>query len=159
MRLALVSASLLALAACHPVASDSNGGGAQEPASAAEEPAGAPADAPKQSLAGVDLNEPLGLVGTEPFWALAIAPDELRLSGADRPDRTAPNKGPALAGDSASWSAETADGTALKVTLTARACADGMSDRRYPLTARVEIGAETLKGCAAPSADLQAAKP
>lgn len=38
---------------------------------------------------------------------------------------------------------------ALNVTLIATECSDGMSDRTYPLTARVEIGADTLTGCAA----------
>ena len=35
------------------------------------------------------------------------------------------------------------------MTLIATECSDGMSDRVYPLTARVEIGDDTLTGCAA----------
>jgi uncharacterized membrane protein len=31
-----------------------------------------------------------------------------------------------------------------------------MSDRTYPLTARVEIGADTLTGCAAPASVIAA---
>jgi uncharacterized membrane protein len=40
----------------------------------------------------------------------------------------------------------------LRLTLRKAACSDGMSDRSYPLTAEVEAGGKTLKGCAAPSA-------
>ena len=39
--------------------------------------------------------------------------------------------------------------TPLNVMLIATECSDGMSDRVYPLTARVEIGDDTLTGCAA----------
>ena len=47
------------------------------------------------------------------------------------------------------WRGQTEQGQALSVTLIETACSDGMSDRTYPLTARVEIGAEVLNGCAA----------
>ena len=49
------------------------------------------------------------------------------------------------------------DFTVVKVMLTATECSDGMSDRTYPLTARVEIGGETLNGCAATAAALDRA--
>jgi uncharacterized membrane protein len=139
------------------VASDSSGrdgGRAEEPASAPAEPAGAPADAPARVLGGVNLDEPLRLVGTEPFWGLDADGDTLRLSGADRKEQVAPDKGPVLSGDTAVWTSRTADGAALKVTLVAKACSDGMSDRSYPLTATVEIGGETLKGCGASAASF-----
>ena len=48
----------------------------------------------------------------------------------------------------------TADGKALKVTLTAGPCSDGMSDREYPLKAKVELGDEKYIGCAATVAQL-----
>ena len=43
---------------------------------------------------------------------------------------------------------------ALNVVLIATECSDGMSDRTYPLTAKVEIGDDELTGCAAPASML-----
>ena len=100
-------------------------------------------------LAGVDLDQPLRVLGTEPFWVVEIAPTGLTYSGVDRPEQKAANPGPALQGTVAVWTAETATKTPLVVTLSATDCSDGMSDRTYPLTARVEIGDDTLTGCAA----------
>jgi uncharacterized membrane protein len=60
-------------------------------------------------------------------------------------------------GTTATWEAETADGTTLKVTLIATECSDGMSDRTYPLTALVKVGDRDLTGCAASSAAILSA--
>lgn len=107
-------------------------------------------------LAGVDLNQPVRAVGTEPFWGLDITVDALTYSGVDRTEQTAPNPGPQVQGTTAVYAAETAKGTTLTVTLIATECSDGMSDRMYPLTARIEIGDETLNGCAQSAAVLTA---
>ena len=114
---------------------------------AAEKAPAAPAEA--RTLAKVDLDQPLRVLGTEPFWAVEITPAGLTYSGVDRPEQKAANPGPALQGTVATWTAETEAKIPLVVTLTATDCSDGMSDRTYPLTARVEIGDETLTGCAA----------
>lgn len=131
----LAPAAVLALAACSQ-------GEAPEPS--APEPAES-----EIVLGGVDLNEPLRALGNEPFWAVNIDEGGLVYSGVDRPEQTAPNAGPRIAGTTAIWSGETDKGQALSVTLIETDCSDGMSDRTYPLTARVEIGEETLNGCAA----------
>jgi len=110
-----------------------------------------------RTLAGIDLDQPLRVLGTEPFWAVEITPAGLTYSGVDRPEQKAANPGPALQGTVATWTTETAAKTPLVVTLTATDCSDGMSDRTYPLTARVEIGGETLTGCAASSAAIETA--
>jgi uncharacterized membrane protein len=134
MRALVLLAPLLVLTAC----------------SQGEDPAPAPAPAePALVLGGVDLNEPLRALGTEPFWAVNIDDAGLVYSGVDRPEQTAPNEGPQIAGTTAMWSGRTNQGQALSVTLIETACSDGMSDRTYPLTARVEIGEEVLNGCAA----------
>lgn len=117
--------------------------------------AGAPAlDAPSEApeLAGVDLTGDVNLLGTEPFWAVEIRPDGLRLMGPDREDVRAPNPGPRVHGTVAVWEARTDQGATLEITLTETACSDGMSDRTYPLTARVRLGEEVLTGCAAATA-------
>lgn len=145
MRVALRSAAALSLtlslAAC------------SQPAEKASEPV----KAEPRALAGVDLDQPVRVLGTEPFWAVEITPDGLTYSGVDRPEQKAANPGPTLQGTLASWTAKTEAGADLTVTLTATDCSDGMSDRTYPLTAKVEIGDETLTGCAAASAAIERA--
>lgn len=141
--IALAAAGLLALAACSQGTS---------------EPSAPPADAaPPAVLAGVDLNQPLRAVGTEPFWGLEVTPQTLSWSGVDQPARTAANPGAALQGTTAIYRTETSDKTLLVVTLIATECSDGMSDRTYPLTARVELGDQSFNGCAASQAFFDAA--
>jgi len=132
---AAVCLATLALAACSP------------PAEAPKEPDSAP-QAPAV-LAGVDLTTPLRAIGTEPFWAVELTGSEMVYSGADRPEQRAPQGQPTMQGTMAIWEGTTGAGNPLKVTLTATDCSDGMSDRTYPLTAMVQIGEETLMGCAA----------
>ena len=108
-------------------------------------------------LGGVDLGQPVRALGTEPFWSVDIAGQTLRYSGVDRPEQTAPNAGPVMTGTVATWTARTAQGHALEISLMATECSDGMSDRTYPLTAKVEIGDETLTGCAAATAAIERA--
>lgn len=110
-----------------------------------------------RTLAGVDLDQPLRVLGTEPFWAIEITPTGLTYSGVDRPEQKAANPGPALQGTVAVWTAATEAKTPLVVTLMATDCSDGMSDRTYPLTAKVEIDGESLTGCAASSAAIEKA--
>lgn len=136
---ALLAIPFLALGAC------SRAEGNKDAVAAPAEP---------RRLAGVDLDQPLRVLGTEPFWAVEIQPDGLTYSGVDRPEQTAPNPGPALQGTVAVWTTQTATQAPLVVTLMATDCSDGMSDRVYPLTAKVEIGAESLTGCAASSAAI-----
>jgi len=131
----LTALAALALTACSPAAE------------APEAPEAAPAPAPV--LAGVDLTRPLRALGTEPFWAVELTGSEMVYSGVDRPEQRAPQGQPMMQGTMAIWEGTTGAGNALKVTLTATDCSDGMSDRTFPLTAMVEIGDETLMGCAA----------
>lgn len=144
MRLASLIAAATALAA---LTACSQPTAEKAPAAAAE----------ARTLAGVDLHQPLRVLGTEPFWAVEITPAGLIYSGVDRPEQKAANPGPALQGTVAVWTTETEAKAPLVVTLTATDCSDGMSDRTYPLTAKVEIGGESLTGCAASSAAIAAA--
>ncbi|WP_396594624.1 COG3650 family protein [Brevundimonas sp. R86498] len=130
---------MLSLAAC------------SEPAPPAQAPA-APAE--PVMLGGVDLNQPLRVLGTEPFWSVEMTPEALVYSTPEGEGLRSSNPGPTVQGTTAVYAAATADGTALVVTLIATECSDGMSDRVYPLTARVEAANETLNGCAAPIAQL-----
>lgn len=141
MRLALLAVAVLGLAAC----SNSN----EAP------PAEAPATpGPPAALGGVDLGQPLRAIGTEPFWGVEITPQTITYTAPDTPGVTATNPGPTIQGTTAVYAAAGAGGTTLVVTLIATECSDGMSDRVYPLTARVELGSQTLNGCAASVAFL-----
>lgn len=142
MRLTLLALAVLGLTAC-------SNAGETPPAEAPAAPA-APA-----MLGEVDLNQPLRALGTEPFWGVDITPQTLVYSAVDHPGLTVTNPGPTLQGTTAVYAASSADGATLVVTLIATECSDGMSDRVYPLTARVEIGSETLNGCAASVAFLE----
>jgi uncharacterized membrane protein len=135
MRLiALAAVSALTLGACSPQTA--------EPAPAA------PAE-PAPMLAGVDLSQPVRVLGTEPFWGIDLNASELVYSGVDRAEQRAPRPEPALQGTVATYEAITTTGTAISIMLAATECSDGMSDRTYPLTARVKVGDEELSGCAA----------
>lgn len=145
--LPFAACAALALAACKP-ATD-----AAEPPVAPSAPT-APAAPIEPKLNGVDLTEPIRAIGTEPFWLVEMTADELKFSGADLPESRGPNPGPAMSVGQADWSTTTAEGQALKVTVTGKDCSDGMSDRTYPLTATVVLGEMTYRGCAATIAAL-----
>lgn len=135
--------SLLALAACGPKI--------EKP----PEPESTQVD----SLAGVDLNAPLSVIGTEPFWSLSLTERDVTF---ERPgddaqvfprhlfeinkDKSGPKRAELLSNE-------------ISLTLIAQTCSDGMSDRVYPLTAEVNFGDEVLKGCATPTARLESEKP
>ena len=107
------------------------------------------AEAPTTSLGGVDLAGDLRLIGTEPFWGVDMQGAQIVYSGVGRPEQTAVRPEPVIAGTTATWSSTASTGAELVVTVIDTPCSDGMSDRTYPLTARVVIGDETLNGCAA----------
>ena len=143
MRSVFAALAVLALAACSP--------------SEAPEQPESPSEQPAPVLGGVDLGQPVRALGTEPFWSVELTGTELVYTSPDSPEQRAPQPNPVAQGTTATWEAETADGTDLRVTLIATECSDGMSDRTYPLTAKVEIGGESLTGCAASSAAIEKA--
>lgn len=101
------------------------------------------------TLGGVDLTQRLSVVGTEPFWALTLTDESLVLERPDFEDETYPRHAfekndPTKEGEAR---AELITNE-ISLTLTARKCSDGMSDRVYPLTAELTKGDELLKGCA-----------
>ena len=137
MRPVLAALAALSLAACSP-------------ADAPDRPGPAPEPAPV--LGGVDLAKPVRALGTEPFWSVELTGTEMVYTTPEPLEQRAPQPNPVVQGTTATYAAETADGTALNVTLVATECSDGMSDRIYPLTAMVKIGDLALTGCAAASA-------
>lgn len=117
-------------------------------------PEAAPPPEPAPVLAGVDLGKPVRALGTEPFWSVEITPDGLTYTRVDQPAQHAPNRGATVQGTVATYATSTDLNEALNVVLIATECSDGMSDRTYPLTAKVEIGDDELTGCAAPASML-----
>ncbi|WP_298100239.1 hypothetical protein [Brevundimonas sp.] len=139
MRRLYAALSLLVLAGCSP----------------AEAPAPSPGPpAPAVVLGGVELAGPLRAIGTEPFWSVELTGTEMVYTSTEPPGQRARQPEPVVRGTTATWAAETADGTAFKVTLIATECSDGMSDRTYPLTAMVTVGDRALTGCAASAAAI-----
>lgn len=138
MRPVFAVLALLALAACSP---------AEDPVQPE-----APAEQPAPVLGGVDLGQPVRALGTEPFWSVELTGTELVYTSPEPPELRAPQPAPVVQGTTATYEAETADGTGLRVTLIATECSDGMSDRTYPLTAMVKLGDQDLTGCAASTA-------
>lgn len=131
----------LGLSACQP--QDPNGA-----------PAAPPADAPAPTPAN-DFSGPITVLGTEPFWSVKIDGTRLTLTRPDQPELAATAPGAAISAGQAAWTAKTPDGRTLVVTLKTGDCSDGMSDRRYPMTAEAVLAGDTLRGCAIPSADLR----
>ena len=94
----------------------------------------------------VAADEVVTLVGTEPFWNVAIDKGEaLYTTPENQPGtrfavtRFAGNNGLGFSGE--------LDGRAFTATLTPGDCSDGMSDRTFPFVATIALGEETLRGC------------
>lgn len=92
--------------------------------------------------------------GDRTFLGVEITPDALIYTRVDQPTQRAPNHGATVQGTVATFASSTNLNKALNVVLIATECSDGMSDRTYPLTAKVEIGDDELTGCAAPASML-----
>lgn len=116
-------------------------------------PPSPPTSAPEPShvLGGVDLGQPVKALGNEPFWYVTMDGTTMTYGGPDRPEQRATQPSPKIQGTTATFAGKTSAGKPLEVTLIATECSDGMSDRTYPLVARVKVADETLTGCAAAS--------
>lgn len=112
-------------------------------------------EAPKPFVGGVDLSQPVNLIGTEPFWSVKIEGATMSYSSPEEPGK------PYVIGSTKIVDGNKAELTSagLNVTLTAGTCSDGMSDRVYPLTAVATLDGKTLNGCAIGTADMAKTKP
>ena len=128
----IAAASLLALAACQ---------------SGPEGPGGTTRDSPGEAFSAIGPGETIRFTGTEPFWGGEAAGGSLTYSTPENQEGTtiaverfAGNNGLGLSG--------TLDGQAFDMTVTPGECSDGMSDRTYPFTVTLKIGADQRSGCA-----------
>lgn len=118
-----------------------------------EKPASAQVTA---SLGSVALDKPLRALGTEPFWHVDITDAALTYKDMEEKTLTTGHKGAQVTGNVAVWEGE-AESPKMVVTATATDCSDGMSDRIYPLSVKVEIDGRSLVGCAASLEALESA--
>lgn len=114
-----------------------NGDGTEAPASEAD----------GVSVGGWFLDVDWRALGTEPFWGVYIRRSGLTFSEPGADPVEFPSAEPRRAGDGFVVSSSL-DGRGLEVSLRPAVCSDGMSDRRYEWSARVEIGERRLEGCA-----------
>lgn len=127
---AILPIALLALCACKPPPSP---------------PTPGPVAAPVRIS---DFSQDITALGTEPFWNLTIRGTTFVLTAPDQKDQTFTAPGATIRPGQAAWTAKGADGEVLAATIFVSDCSDGMSDRRYPMTAEVVVGGQTLRGCA-----------
>lgn len=111
------------------------------------------------SLAGVDLNAPLTVTGTEPFWSLTLTGDEATFERPGEEARVFPRQEFEINKDKEGPARAELLTNELSLTLIAQKCSDGMSDRVYPLTAEINMSDEVLKGCAVTTAALEKDRP
>lgn len=98
-------------------------------------------------FSGIAEDAVLRFTGTEPFWGGTVSGAQLTWSTPENIDgehiavtRFAGRGGLTFSG--------TLGGQQFDMALTPGDCSDGMSDRTYPFTATVKLGAQQLSGCA-----------
>jgi uncharacterized membrane protein len=106
-----------------------------------------------------DFSQDMTARGNEPFWALRMQGTKFTLVRPDLPDMVFEAPGATIIPGMAKWTARSADGATLNVTLYVSDCSDGMSDLRYPMSAEVKLAETTLSGCAAKTSALPKAAP
>jgi len=129
-RIAFVLLAAATLAACH---------------GATPQNAAAPPDA------GAAHTAPPGLraVGNEPGWLVEVGPGDtpaMRLT-LDYGDRKLDIAAATRIGDQG-YRGTAADGTAVELRYRREACSDGMSERDYPASVALQVGAQAYRGCA-----------
>jgi uncharacterized membrane protein len=142
----------LALAGCQ----GEPGGDSAAPGEAAEASGDAvaapstsgPGDAEdRRPYAGIGEQEVLRFTGTEPFWGGQVTAGTLTYSTPENIDGTqiAVER---FAGRNGLSFSGTLDGANFVMAVTPGECSDGMSDRTYPFTVTLQVGAEQRQGCA-----------
>jgi len=98
-------------------------------------------------FAGIGADEVVHFTGTEPFWGGQVSGSSLTYTTPEDQkgatiavSRFAGRNGVSYSGDLA--------GAAFVVALTPGSCSDGMSDRRYPFVATLQVKGEQREGCA-----------
>ena len=103
--------------------------------------------ADESAYAGIAEDAIINLTGTEPFWSGQIEGDTLVYRTPENMDgsRVAVSR---FAGRGGLAFSGMLDGRGLDLAITPAECSDGMSARRYPFVATLQIGSEQREGCA-----------
>lgn len=121
----------ISLSACHPEAAE-----------------GVPGDtSDTQPYAGIAEDAVVRITGTEPFWGGTIDGGQLTWTTPENIDGTTVRVERFAGRGGLSFSGEL-DGRQIDIAITPGACSDGMSDRTYPFNATVQLGDQSLSGCA-----------
>ena len=97
--------------------------------------------------ASLDISKQIDARGAKPAWSLTVTNGvDFKLARPGKPALAAKAPGSEIGAGGVSWTAKSADGQTLKVSLQNAACAVGSA--KYPMSAQVQVGAETLSGCA-----------
>ncbi len=104
-------------------------------------------DGSRQPYDGIGEADTVYLTGTEPFWGGEITGRALIYRTPKNPDGRDIEVEPFAGRGGISWSGAL-DGVPLDLAVTPIACSDGMSDRKYPFTATLQLGGDTRSGCA-----------
>lgn len=95
----------------------------------------------------LDLSHDIAARGAKPAWTLKVSHEtQFTLTRPGKPVVQASAPGAAISPGVANWTAKTADGQVMKITVESRACT--LAGKAYPMAAQVTLGAETLTGCA-----------
>ena len=112
-----------------------------------------PTSPPPAPEAPINAGQPMDARGTSPDWGLKIRGPQLTLNRPNQPDLVATASGAVIKPGQASWTGLLPDGQAMKVTLYASACSDGVSEATYKFSAEVVLpDSSPLTGCAGPPA-------
>lgn len=129
------SAALL-VAGCQPSGTDGTETGA----------AAMPDPQSSEAYDGIGEHETLHFTGTEPFWAGEVTAGSLKYSTPDDPDGTTIAVA-RFAGRGGLSFGGRFEGESFEMAVTPLECSDGMSDRSYPFTITLRIGADLRQGC------------
>lgn len=111
--------------------------------------------APKESACRVQdnavlPNEPLKVVGTEPFWGARIDGRCVTYSTPENQTGTRIWARFTPGADGGTWTGAY-EGKPFELrTRAVKSCSDGMSDTIYPIEADLKVSGEALRGCAVP---------
>lgn len=154
MRIRLLPAALIALAAC--AQSGANGGPSNGQTSSDESEEALPAPPDED---GADSGwDGYRASGNEPFWNIEFTGGRMVFDHFDAPDATAPLPEPQSTANGFRFAAE-ADGEPFTVAIEHAYCADSMSGRPYPDTVTVTVHGESYSGCGGDTASLITGRP
>lgn len=102
---------------------------------------------PGGTFGAISATDTIHLIGTEPFWGGQLAGTTLRYTTPDDPAGT-PIAVERFSGNNGLGFSGSFEGKNFDLAITPGTCVDGMSDRRYPYVATLQIGNERRDGCA-----------